>query len=179
MCDQLYSHGVRNNKSLVLRSAILPEGLIPHYIRGIFDGDGYIGINDKRGNSSLTISIAGTRWINEWIAGHFREIYPNEISPRTSPSGNYTRLCYSGFAAEKLCKWMYKNASVYMGRKYSIAAPFCANHYIIKREQPWLLSEEYLLTEHLDSPLNTLVELLPGKTKKAIINKRCRLLKAA
>ena len=56
MCEALESHGMVPNKSLVLSFPNIREDLLPHFIRGYFDGDGSIAQGRRDTNFILTIT---------------------------------------------------------------------------------------------------------------------------
>ena len=56
MFSDLNKHGCIQNKSLVLQFPTISNSLIPHFIRGYFDGDGSVFILNKK-NYNKTNSI--------------------------------------------------------------------------------------------------------------------------
>jgi hypothetical protein len=70
MSLDLEGHGAGRKKTFRLNLPLLSSSLMPHFIRGYFDGDGGVYVNKKR--NSLTLSIAGftpfinsiRRWLN-------------------------------------------------------------------------------------------------------------------
>ena len=58
VCNKLISYGIVQRKSLILKfTPNLREDLVSHYIRGYFDGDGCISINNEKYNR---ITMIGT-----------------------------------------------------------------------------------------------------------------------
>lgn len=82
MCKHLIKHGVVERKSLVCEMPSLNEDLIPHFIRGYFDGDGSIqfSVNQK---VSKMFSICGgepmLNSINNWLNLSFRKHTNKEL----------------------------------------------------------------------------------------------------
>ncbi len=63
MCDHLENHGVVPRKSLILRPWNGDPELMPHYWRGIFDGDGSIGKHQDGRTTTWFIHLCGTEAI--------------------------------------------------------------------------------------------------------------------
>lgn len=54
MCEQLSAYGMVKNKSLILKfPEWIDENLYPHFIRGYFDGDGFVSKDFKNAKSSI------------------------------------------------------------------------------------------------------------------------------
>jgi hypothetical protein len=74
MFDDLCYHGCVPNKSLILKFPTINEGLISHFIRGYFDGDGTVGEyqNVKNSNSKTLRSgmCSGSKEFLEELVTH-------------------------------------------------------------------------------------------------------------
>jgi hypothetical protein len=105
----------------------LKKGLYPHFIRGYFDGDGYIGTTkgvNKKGCKFFKdkISITGT----EMFCHHLTEIFKKEININCSigtrhPERNHNIRTISidgRHQVAKLGNYMYKNSTIKLKRKY-------------------------------------------------------------
>jgi hypothetical protein len=120
MCKQLEKLGCIPNKSLTLKwpQWLIDPDLQRHFIRGYFDGDGTIYSDDE--HTSFGFGIMSTndfctnvdRVVNEHIKVYFGyEVpYENGITTDISVYGNRNIL--------KLLNWLYKDATVYLERKY-------------------------------------------------------------
>lgn len=113
--DTLNIFGLVKAKSLILEfPKWLDKELIPHFIRGYFDGDGCISFSKK--DCCITISIAGTNNFCTHLGEILKElnikhsIYPNKSIYYLSISG--------GQASRKFLEWIYKDAEIYLERKY-------------------------------------------------------------
>lgn len=118
--NALVSHGMTSDKSL--RSKLftnLPPMLISHFVRGFFDGDG-----------SISFDRQGKQWRISFC-GSYEMIYQlrEQLIKATSVKGN--KICRQGNIHElfykgniqvpKILLWLYKDATVYLDRKYELA----------------------------------------------------------
>lgn len=120
MCQSLQSHGMVPNKSLVLKFPTLDEKLIPHFIRGYFDGDGCVCQGKRETNFLVTITSTSDfciklKEIVEHAIGINCHIYDasnhNGITKVFTTSG---RLQVKSFL-----DWIYKDADMFLKRKYN------------------------------------------------------------
>jgi hypothetical protein len=100
--------GITPRKSLVLGYPLLPQGLDQHYIRGLWDGDGYIG----RRQFVLCGSQKSLHGVQSALAqetGHILTL---------APIGNIFRL--TGSRRNKaVLHWLYANSTIFLARKYA------------------------------------------------------------
>jgi len=128
VCNQLAKLGCGPKKSLTLT---FPEWLIDpelqrHFIRGYYDGDGGLHLPRKKGRSPLVRIISTTQ---------FSAITAN-ILIKTLGVGIYsehkkdlTRICVSGGKqAKTFLGWLYKDATIYLDRKYKLYQEFLAKY---------------------------------------------------
>lgn len=118
LCEDLSVHGVVPKKSLIsMFPNTIPDNFMHHFIRGFFDGDGYVGV-DKKGN--LRVNFSGTKHflsgvllnINNSIGKTKSEIKPHGIIFKIQFGGN--RVC------RKIFNFMYKDSTVFLKRKKDI-----------------------------------------------------------
>ena len=96
----------------------VPKELQRHFIRGYFDGDGYIGICKKKG----LIDIVGTKD----LCDSFASIFKNELNINTyqrqrfpERKNNIWSIAISGNKQIKLfCDYIYNEATIYIERKH-------------------------------------------------------------
>lgn len=125
--NALVSKGCIPNKSLIITfpdiSLFASKELIVHFIRGYVDGDGCISI--FQGYSA--ISIIGTLEFLEGIKRCFPNLFTNSYrkDKRRANSNTYS-LQLEGKKAAKFGDMLYKNATVYLQRKYD---KFIKNKY--------------------------------------------------
>lgn len=121
MCKSLENLGVVRNKSLELKFPNIDKNLYSHYLRGYFDGDGsvYQYIKNEN-NKKITLTFTST----EQFCKRLKEIVENQLGIYC---GIYDASCHngitkvaslSGISAVKLLNWMYKDADLYLQRKY-------------------------------------------------------------
>lgn len=119
MCRQLADKGIVPNKSLVIGfPEWLDDSLIPHYVRGVFDGDGCVSISKT---NHLTTSITATdsfcKKLKE-ICEEKLNIHP-KIRDAQCHNGITKYICLGGIRDSKIfLDWIYQDADIYLQRKY-------------------------------------------------------------
>lgn len=122
ICESLERLGVVRNKSLVLDFPTIDNHLIPHFVRGYFDGDGSLYMYEKKnGGKHITITYTST----EKFCNKLKDIIKNELGINC---GVYDASCHNGITKVasitgvehplKVLNWMYKDADLYLQRKY-------------------------------------------------------------
>lgn len=154
--DDLVKLGVTPRKSLTLEfPTFLDDRLMPHFIRGVFDGDGCIWngkrkkvlVKDKTskngmreriihnvkftftGNENFILSLQ--KFLNRKIGLSMNKLnYSKANNPNNTTSQNVCTLEYSGRGnIKKLYDFLYSNAKVYGLRKYEkFNEILCANN---------------------------------------------------
>ena len=132
LVNQLISKGCYQAKSLILSfpsKDIIPTKLIHHFIRGYFDGDGCIKYN---GCHTAMVTMVGT----ESFLNSLQDLFASKISDYTK-----TKLqkcgevkCYSkggNIAVKSLFAFMYKDATVWLDRKYQRFCQFWPRQEVI------------------------------------------------
>lgn len=108
LVSDLKKLGFDRNKSLTISFPDISDGLIRHFIRGFFDGDGHVG---KR---QCVLVIGSEKFFNDFnhiIEKEFgKKLYHNNM-------GNYYRVQFNRCDHE-IIKWLYDNCSIYLDRKY-------------------------------------------------------------
>lgn len=116
----LYKYGVDENKTVTAYLPILHDkSLMPHLIRGIIDGDGYLNsyILKSRGKLMFRIGVCGTyntvKGIRDYLIselGVFEvKLYKNDTIYMLSWAS------IKDFNA--ICNYLYKDATIYLKRK--------------------------------------------------------------
>lgn len=123
MCEELNNKGITPNKSLNIGFPNwLPEDLISHYVRGVFDGDGSIYQSFRNDNNKpITLTITATESFCEELKKVCKQIL-------NINAGIYDASCHNGVTkvftisgrniAKKFLDWIYKDADLYLQRKY-------------------------------------------------------------
>lgn len=117
LCSQLISHGCVPNKTKIIQLPILNKNLYRHFIRGFFDGDGCLQLQDKIYHCRFDLTCASLKFLEQ-----LRPI----ISEHAKTNGylgkekkyNVWHLNYSGHQVKQILDWLYKDAHFYLQRKY-------------------------------------------------------------
>lgn len=127
--QDLMALGVIPNKSLVLQFPALEqvsEEFIPHFLRGMFDGDGSIFLRKKK---YISCGITSTDTFCDSITKYLEkfDIYPTNFYYRRK--GKSTGSLFFGRQKDaiKFMNFIYKDASLKLNRKYQKAIPFLTN----------------------------------------------------
>jgi len=122
--DGLNSKGCVPNKSLILNfpeeSIFSNKSLIYDFIRGYVDGDGTLGVYPhSKTNPKLeeSLSIVGTK---AFLEGVQKYLGTGFLMQKPNCNENTYRLGYSTSKANKAAELLYKNANIYLNRKYNI-----------------------------------------------------------
>ena len=120
-----YNYGVVDKKSYIIkfpREDQVPNHLLPHFIRGYFDGDGSIW---KRKNRPKDIGMTICGGGKDLIEGIYNFFTKNEIKCkiRIKTKGYTQDFYYLDFHSNPpillALKLMYKDATIYLDRKYN------------------------------------------------------------
>lgn len=122
--EALNSKGCVPNKSLILtfpdESIFKDKSLVYDFIRGYVDGDGTLGVYPhSKTNPHLeeSLLIVGTKNFLEKGQDYLGEGF---LMHKTNCNENTYRLGYSTKKAHKAADLLYKNATIYLDRKYDI-----------------------------------------------------------
>lgn len=117
----LIAKGCVVRKSLIITFPtydIVPKEFVRHFIRGCIDGDGCI----YKKNGGLCIEMCGTI---EFLDKYMEEInlHKNNIHlmHKERINSNAFKVSYSGPYAIHIINYIYKDATVYLDRKYELA----------------------------------------------------------
>ena len=118
--DDLNKYGITNNKtySAKLPLKYIDKKVIHHFIRGFFDGDGCIS-NIKGGRQA--VSFVGTYELISELKFYLCSelgLFDCKIFGRTKKYTVYQVLWSSKSDIKKLFDYMYKDATIYLERKY-------------------------------------------------------------
>ena len=119
MSNRLEELGVVERKSLVLEFPNwLNDCLISHFIRGYFDGDGSIAKSEKGANLTIVSSTKFIKGLSEYINDKIKiPHYTRILKSNENTSYFYiTKKC----DVKNFMDWMYKDANLYMNRKFEI-----------------------------------------------------------
>ena len=120
LCSDLAKYNVHQRKTYDIEMPNIKNNLIPHYLRGLFDGDGsychYISNNIHR----YLFEIVGA---NETFLRQI-QAYLLSVNIKTNiyyrKTNNSVRLMSSSkYEILKLIELLYSNATIYLDRKYN------------------------------------------------------------
>ena len=124
LIDDLKRLGCINCKSLILKfpnETQVPKHQIYNFLRGYFDGDGYLGIREIYNwkNEEVVVrprcGIVGTY---EFIQGYNNALGFEFKDKQLNKKGKAYQYIYSQEECYLMLDSLYKNASVYLDRKY-------------------------------------------------------------
>jgi len=121
MSYRLNELGVVPNKTFkIIFPKWLNEELYPHFIRGYFDGDGYVGYNGAA--KGFQFSLVGTEdfllKIQEILIGECGHNKVKLLNRHPERKNNIRELRYCGnINSLKFYNFVYKNATIYLKRK--------------------------------------------------------------
>lgn len=125
MWESLNALGCVPNKSLILtfpeERLFKSKNLIRHFIRGYVDGDGTLGVyqhSSSNANLEASLLIVGTKPFLEGIQNYLG--IKGFLMQKPNCSDNTYRLGYSTKKAENVADILYKDATIYLSRKYNI-----------------------------------------------------------
>lgn len=119
LANDLKKLGLNNKKSYTASIPKINNELMPHYIRGLFDGDGCVTkINYGRGLKVVICTTASEQMVDD-ITQYIKKELNIDIKYHYSNNDNIIDLCiYKQEDVKKFYNWIYKNATVYLNRKY-------------------------------------------------------------
>lgn len=119
--DRLKSYGLFQRKSCKeIPYYNIDKNLIRHYIRGIWDGDGYLSKNRD------VIGVCGSQevldYIHENLILNVEGVFFTEAFKgiRSGENSKIYRLDYTGKKAKYISSYLYENATIYLNRKYEL-----------------------------------------------------------
>ena len=109
----LISIGLCPKKSKILKELLIPDKYFAHFLRGLFDGDGFTySYWDKRWKSSFMLYsgfVSASKKFLEWIKETIKRLYKISGSINSDGKSAY-QLLYAKKASLVLIKEMYKNS---------------------------------------------------------------------
>jgi hypothetical protein len=113
--------GVNPRKSGIVLPWSGPVHLMPHYWRGLLDGDGTISLN--RAESKWTVGICGSVHCVVEFSNWARDVSLSKAVPRQAPGSS---LCWywqvaGTWAPQRLVSALYRNANIFLDRKKNLA----------------------------------------------------------
>jgi hypothetical protein len=113
--------GVHPNKSGTVKPWDGPEELMPHFWRGLFDGDGTIFRSRPPGSPSWTMGISGSEPCVRAFAAWGTDLCTSTAKPRLAKGRTWAWSVGGGPKPQLLARAMYEDATVYLDRKHRLA----------------------------------------------------------
>lgn len=111
--NALISHGITPRKTLMLRPWDGPQDLMPHYWRGIVDGDGSITINDK----GVYLQMVGTEAVTRAFAAWSNATIGSKVNARPTAGNAWTIQVGGTVKVRSLIYALYADAPTALARK--------------------------------------------------------------
>lgn len=130
--DDLIKHGCFKKKTLILKPpSSVPDKLIPHFIRGFFDGDGSIvksggKFYEQYGKYNFSISFSCMEEIAYWLQDYFK--FGSVVKDQRKEK-SYSYTIGGNNAVEEFYHILYDNATIYLERKYNRFQEFLEQKY--------------------------------------------------
>lgn len=110
--DLIEIHGVKPNKSSSIKYPYVPKKYINHFIRGYFDGDGFI-----KYQKYFVSFVGGSK---DFMLDLKKEIENQGLETNFTEHDTYYRVYVSGRRTIRLfSNWIYKDKGLYLKRKYN------------------------------------------------------------
>lgn len=110
LVKDLIKHGCMNNKTFKIRFPSIREDLVRHFIRGYFDGDGYISINKNSANCGITS--------NNLFLNDIKDIL--KYGTIRKRKNIYDLLFYSKENIKNFYHFIYDDSNIYLNRKKDV-----------------------------------------------------------
>lgn len=122
LVNDLINLGCIPNKSLILKFPTkeqVPENLIHHFMRGYFDGDGCLSTTHNQKSFSVIGTFEFLNKYEEYLLQGINKNKPNKRLHDPRHNENTYSIKYVGnIQCKKIFDFLYKDATVYLNRKY-------------------------------------------------------------
>lgn len=141
MAEDLAKYGVIPRKSYNTYLPLISKEMMPHLIRGIFDGDGSIMAkpnpsNDGHNRFLHSISFCGTHQLMEDISNYILENLGIKTTVYDYKDRNLSELKIQNIDnIAKFGYWIYRNSTIFLNRKKDIFNDFLKHYNDILAEQ--------------------------------------------
>lgn len=141
MAEDLAKYGVVPRKSYNTYLPLVSKEMMPHLIRGIFDGDGSIiakpnPSNDGHNRFLHSISFCGTHQLMEDISNYILENLGIKTAVYDYKDRNLSELKIQNIDnIAKFGYWIYRNSTIFLNRKKDIFNDFLKHYNDILAEQ--------------------------------------------
>ena len=141
MAEDLAKYGVVPRKSYNTYLPLISKEMMPHLIRGIFDGDGSIMAksnpsNDGHNRFLHSISFCGTHQLMEDISNYILENLGIKTAVYDYKDRSLSELKIQNIDnIAKFGYWIYRNSTIFLNRKKDIFNDFLKHYNDILAEQ--------------------------------------------
>ncbi|MCU5396499.1 helix-turn-helix domain-containing protein, partial [Bacillus toyonensis] len=109
--DLMNIHGIMPCKSFNIEFPFVPEEYLHHFVRGYFDGDGYVKYE------TYTVSFVGGSYsfmnsLNQVLQNH------NLLADLLNQNKHYRVILTGRKSIQLFSNWIYKDKDIYLHRKY-------------------------------------------------------------
>lgn len=131
MAEQLKNKGVVENKSLIMEyPQCITDDLLPHFLRGLLDGDGSIG------STRYFVGYYGTKMLLFEIADRIERIlgihfYPHE--ERCHNGITYNIGIYKQDHCIQFLNYIYNNSTIHLNRKFALYQKYINKSLLTKK----------------------------------------------
>ena len=117
LCKALINQGCYINKTKIIKFPQLDSNLIRHFIRGFFDGDGCLQLNNKLSKCRFDLTSASKEFL-EQVRPIIAEKAISNGGLNKESKYNVWHLSFSGKQVIQILDWLYADANFYLNRKY-------------------------------------------------------------
>lgn len=115
-CENLIKNGCVENKTFKIKFPDISENLHRHFIRGYFDGDGFIYINNK---NKIMAGFTGLDTFLCEIYDKMKLNAPKRIYEDRRRNSSIKDMKFIGKYALELLNYLYRDSKIYLDRKYN------------------------------------------------------------
>lgn len=116
-CNNLIKWGCVPNKTKVIQLPNIKKDLLRHFIRGFFDGDGCLQLQDKLYHCRFDLTSASRIFLEQLRPLITEHALSNGHLGKEAKYDVY-HLNYSGHQVEMILDWLYEDSNFYLKRKY-------------------------------------------------------------
>lgn len=117
LCSHLINHGCTPNKTNTIEVPNLKNNLYRHFIRGFFDGDGCLQLQDKIYHCRFDLTSASLKFLEQLRPIITKYAKTNGYLGKETKY-NVWHLNYSGHQVIQILDWLYNDSHFYLNRKY-------------------------------------------------------------
>lgn len=117
LTQDLIKWGCYINKTKTIRFPSIASSLQRHFIRGFFDGDGCLQLQDKIYHCRFDLTSASKMFLED-VRPIITSIAKTNGGLNKERKYDVWHLSYSGYQVQQILDWLYKDTNLYLKRKY-------------------------------------------------------------